>query len=234
MEAKKVRHLIESVIADGFLDEYPSLNSLYLSGSLVRGDYVSGFSDVDLIVVGEKIVDTEVRELKKQVNKTLQGIEVSISTYIVSGLEREKVESYLLSLDSLLLAGADILTTTKTPSREEIIAYGTRMLDRQIDDWIKYSEERTPNLVNEAPGNIYMVLKLAQTALLAGGIVCLGTKEILSEFSEQFEGQQLVSYVREAYELKTSWKVVQADVERLESFASRAIKFAYLLRDQPH
>jgi hypothetical protein len=77
-------------------------------------------------------------------------------------------------------------------------------------------------------------LKLAQTALLAKGIVCLGDKEILSEFSEQFEGQQLVSYVREAYELKTSWKMVRTDIERLVSFASKAIGFAYLLRDQPY
>lgn len=234
MEAKKIRHLIETMIAGGFLDDYPSISSLYLSGSLVRGDYVSGFSDLDLIAVGEKIVDTEVKKLKKQVSKTLQGIEVSISTYTVGGIEREKLESYLLSLDSVLVAGADILATTQTPSREEIIAYGTRMLDKQIDDWIKYSEERTPSLADEAPGNIYMVLKLAQTALLAKGIVCLGAKKILSEFSEQFEGQQAVSYVREAYELKTSWKMVRTDTERLESFASKATGFAHLLRDQPH
>jgi predicted nucleotidyltransferase len=234
MDANRVRDLVETVIADGFLDDYPSISSLYLSGSLVRGDYVSGFSDLDLIVVGERIVDTEVKTLKKQLSKTLQGIEVSISTYSVLGIERERVESYLLSMDSVLVAGADILAATQTPSKEEIIAYGTRMLDRQIDDWIKYSEERTPSLVDEAPGNIYMVLKLAQTALLAKGIVCLGAREILSEFSEQFEGQQLVSYVREAYELKTSWKMARTDIERLESFAGKATGFAYLLRDQPH
>ena len=137
------------------------------------------------------------------------------------------MESYLLSLDSQLLAGIDILANAKKPSKEEIQAYGKRMLDTQIGDWTAHLE-KMESTVEEVPGNIYMVLKLAQSALLARGIIRLGAREVCAEFSRQFE-EEIAAIVSEACELKIEWNAVKADTGRLEAFAQRMMRFPGLL-----
>jgi predicted nucleotidyltransferase len=233
-DIKELQVFLRGLFPEGFLVAYPSISSLYLSGSLARGDFVEGFSDIDLVAIGKKIDDREIRKLRTWVNKELEEyeLEVSIKPYNISDIEKDKVEAYLISQDSQLLVGEDILSRISKPDREDIVSYGTRVLDRQIDDWIRHSDEEIPYSIDEVSGSIYMVLRLAQSYLLTMGVICYGSKQIYSEFSSQVMDEELVSFVREALELKTSWNLVQADRERLESFYRKAIRFAYHLRDR--
>jgi len=221
---------VEETCTEDLLGAFPSIQGIYLSGSLARGDWAPGYSDIDLIAVGENVEGDEVCELRELVQKVVGDVEVSVSAKNVVDLGKGKVEAFILALDSVLLAGEDLLGKPETPDQSCIKEYGKRVLKRQVEDWIRHTEEkRTPGVGEDASGSVYMVLKLAQSALLSKGLVCLGAGEILARFAEEFGREELFSYVREACELRSRWETARADKERIEGFSNRAVRFAHLL-----
>ncbi len=229
-EAADIRRIVAQVCTAKCLEACPSVSAVYLSGSLARGDWVAGFSDVDLVVLGERVHVGDVQRLKKLLEETLGGVSVSIVPRDLAGADR--IETYLLACDSSLLVGEDLLGHPARPGEAEIREHGRMLLKQQIEDWIRFRDSRKDSERSEdASSTVYMVLKLGQAALLSRGRICFGSKEILNEFRQHFAGD-LVSYVKEAYELRSHWPDVRTDRKRLQAFSKGAVRFAYLLKKE--
>jgi predicted nucleotidyltransferase len=214
------------------------LVALYLLGSYYRGDGAPGLSDLDFYaVLSESRDKSEVEEKLDIMLKELRGVYPKFDFSLRLDAESDAIASgcdgFITSRDSKLLLGADILNNIPTPSSEELKDYGKRMVIRLCDDWMEAEKiRRVPqSLEDAANGAQYMVLKIAQNALFARGLLIFAKKDIVDEFVRGYGDFYLGNFALEAYDVRLKWEVVRHDGERLESFVEKALAFSQAFKD---
>ncbi len=234
MGVGEVRAAVEKICTQASLARLPSIQAIYLSGSLARGDWVPEHSDVDLVVVGDEILQQDADKLAKSLRGMCGDIEVSVSTHSIRDLNHNRVKAFILASDSTLLCGKDLLQNLERPTAEAIRSYGLRMLKRHADDWIRaHKEGRTGDWREEGSGEVYMVLKLAQDALLSRGTMSLEWEEVADRFACEFKDRNdLVLTVSDALDLRSRWGSVRSDKQKHQQFSRRAIRYARLLAQE--
>jgi predicted nucleotidyltransferase len=216
------------------------VEAVYLRGSAARGDWVSGLSDVDFFIVAPDMVleDIRARELLHRKLDFMRGEIIarwpkenpSMHVVSLSSISSNTEASYLTRLDAQLLLGSDVLEEVPQPSASNLMRFGAMELDRFSDYWSKRA--RTGNqerrLLSRAAYEEYVVLKLAQMALLAKGVSKTRKQEISESFAVEFPDTRLAGTVEMAEQLRRAWH--DPPKKPMSSFVSDAALFPTTLR----
>jgi len=222
------RHLSDEVIA------------LYLRGSGARDDWVPGLSDIDFfMVVRDGILeDIPSRELfERTLNPIVSDTDQrwpretpSLRVVPLSHLSTNPVGSFLTGIDAQLLLGSDVLGQVPKPSLSDFSRFGVMEFDRFSSYWARGADEGrvSRNLSEEAAYQQYVVLKLAQTALLSRRILEVRKQEIADAFMKEFPDFSLAHIVDQAQHLRLTWP--KPGEEEVRSFVREATLFPRALR----
>jgi hypothetical protein len=223
------RHLSEQVVA------------LYLRGSAARDEWVPGLSDIDLYMVvrDDTLGDTFSRELfQRNLNTIVSETSrrwpretPSIRVVPLSHLSTNPVGSFLTGVDAQLLLGSDVLGRIPKPNPSDLSRFGVEEFERFSSYWARRADKGsfsgTP--FEEAAYQQYVVLKLAQTALLAKGVLEVRKEEIADAFTKQFSTFSLSSIVDQAQRLRLAWP--KPSRGEMRSFVREATPFPQALRN---
>jgi predicted nucleotidyltransferase len=216
------------------------VEAVYLRGSAARGDWVSGLSDVDFFIVAPDRVleDTRARELLHRKLDFMRGEIIarwprenpSMHVVSLSSISSNTEASYLTRLDAQLLLGSDVLEGVPRPSQSNLMRFGAVELDRFSNYWSKRARTgyREENLLAGAAYEEYVVLKLAQMALLAKGVSKTRKEEISESFAVEFPDPRLAGIVDTAEQLRRAW--YDPPKKPMSSFVRDAALFPKALR----
>jgi hypothetical protein len=250
LQANKVsRTVMSSYDPDSLIRRFATLanrhivadvEAVYLRGSAARGDWVSGLSDVDFYIVAPDGVlgDIHSRErlhrklefMREEIITRWPREHPSIHVVSLSSISSNTEASYLTRLDAQLLLGSDVLAEIPRPSQSNLMRFGVTELDRFSDYWSKRarSGNKEENLLGGAAYEEYVVLKLAQMALLAKGVSKTRKDEITESFSAQFPDTRLARTVEMAEQLRRAWH--DPPKKPMSSFVSDAALFPKAMR----
>jgi len=208
------------------------LVALYLRGSYSRGDWAPGLSDLDFyLVLRRNHAKSEVEEkldiILKEFREANPEFEFSLRHDVESDAISSGCDGFITGKDSKLLLGRDVLGNMPPPSSDELKDYGKRMVIRLCDDWMEAEEIRKvpQSLEDAANGAQYMVLKIAQNALFAKGLLIFAKKDIVNVFKREYCDFHLANLVSEAYDMRLKWEIVRHDREGLENFVEKVLTF---------
>ena len=222
------RHLSHEVVA------------LYLRGSAARGDSVPGLSDIDFFVVvrdgvlgnvlSRESFYSSLNPIVEDVSRRWPREAPSFRVVPLSHLSTNPVGSFLTGIDAQLLLGSDVLGRIPLPSPSNLSRFGSAEFDRFSSYWARRADEGRilGNLSEEAAYQQYVVLKLAQTALLSKGILKVRKQEVADAFTKEFPDFDLAYIVDQAQRLRLSWATPRR--EEMRSFTREATLFPQALR----
>ncbi len=203
-------------------------SALYLRGSAARDDWVPGLSDLDLyVVVKDNLLATQ--NIKSELETILQSVspEPRVSCRVVteSDLARNRVGSYLTSLDSQLLFGGAVLEGLQAPTLDELRVFGGQYSEYLGRYWQEIRNREYSNLEEKVRRVCYMVLKSAQSILITHGIVVLQKDGIANTFRREFRDLPLVHVVTMARDIRSSWPKPLEHKRQLSLFCGEADSF---------
>ena len=205
------------------------ISALYLRGSAARDDWVFGLSDVDLYLVVRDNSLTARNAEKSKLETILQSVslEPKVSCRVVteSDLGQNRVGSYLTRLDSRLLIGDAVLEGLQAPTLDELRIFG-RQYSEYLDRYWKGIKDRKCSSFEEEVRRVdYMVLKSAQSILMARGIVALQKDEVANMFRREFGDLPLAHVVGKARDIRSSWPEPMGHPHELSLFCREAGSF---------
>lgn len=234
---KKIQKIIR--LFKGFCDDSigNGFKALYLRGSYPRGDWIFGLSDLDFyVIVNDQMLhkatlktklDRELSDFLNTIRRTNPDLRISFNYDGKLKVLQEKCKSYITSQDSKLLFGVDVLNEVPEPKIIEIESYGKKMTVYLCDYWIQSSKNLKNQQTREDAVRTaqYMILKIAQNALFAKGILKFKKSKIVKEFEAEYHDFQLKNLVQEAYRIRSKWALMQKDRQKIDAFLERATYF---------
>ena len=219
----------------------PQVVALYLRGSAARGDSVPGLSDIDFFIVvrdgvlgnvfSRELFHSKLNPIVEDMSRRWSREVPSFRVVPLSHLSTNPVGSFLTGIDARLLLGSDILGQITPPSPSDLSRFGCVEFDRFSSYWAGRADEGRvlANLSEEAVYQQYVVLKLAQTALLSQGILKVRKQEVADAFSKEFPDFSLAYIVDQAQRQRLTWPTPKK--EEKGSFVHEATLFPQALRE---
>lgn len=223
------RHLSHEVVA------------LYLRGSASRGDSVPGLSDIDFFIVvrdgvlgnvfSRELFHSRLNPIVEDTRRRWPREASSFRVVPLSHLFTNPVGSFLTGIDARLLLGSNVLGRIPLPSPSDLSRFGCAEFDRFSSYWARRADEGRilGELSEEAAYQQYVVLKLAQTALLSKGILKVRKQEVADAFAKEFPDFDLTHIVDQAQRLRLTWPTPRK--EEMGSFVHEATLFPHTLRE---
>jgi len=227
------------------------LVALYLGGSYLRGDFIPGWSDIDITtIVKDEVWENESlkREFFKKCDTIRKEVENTYGIHVDIGLplgttsesvvhNKVNLALFLARIEQKLLFGQDVFKKAPNVDPERIPEWG-KAATLQICDILLESLEREgtlkgKELVNLAKDAIVYLMKIAQNSLLMKGIVKLQKKEIVDAFGREYAFLESKGIVREAHELQLSWRQIfegETDPQKLGRFIREAKVFTHEIK----
>jgi hypothetical protein len=204
------------------------LSALYLRGSATRDDWIPGLSDVDFYVVVKDDLPRTRGSIKSELDQVMRlGFpEPQISCRVVteSEMRQNRIGSYLTGLDAKLLLGNALLEGQQTPTLGELRTFGQRYSEYLSRYWIGIRDQR--NTFEEEVRRLdYLVLKSAQSILMAHGVVALRKDEVTELFLKEFGDLPLAYVVDKARDVRSSWPKPMERPQELSLFCREATSF---------
>ncbi|MEM2094481.1 MAG: nucleotidyltransferase domain-containing protein [Candidatus Bathyarchaeia archaeon] len=218
--------LYASRLVDGYLGS--GLTALYLRGSAARDDWVPAFSDIDLYVVVKDELSYQRLALESELRQAMQLAfpkqQVSCRVVTEMNVYSDRVGSYLTGLGSKLISGKSILEEQKAPTSIELQVFGQRYLRNLNQFWRKLRFQRN-TLEDDTRRLAQLVLKSAQSILLANGNLVLKKEKAAELFVKRFANCPLAYVVEKANEIRLSWPQPTKHPEELSTFCIDAVSF---------
>lgn len=201
---------------------------------------VPGLSDTDfyMLVRDEVLGDIPSRVLfERNLNYIVEDVSQrwpknipSIRVVPLEQLSTNPVGSFLTGVDARLLLGPEVLGRVSPPSSSDLSRFGATEFDRFSSYWERRTDEGrvSSNLPQEAAYQQYVVLKLAQTALLTRRILKVRKQEIADSFTNEFTDFSLAHIIDQAQRMRVTWP--RPFREDMRSFVSEAVLFPKALR----
>lgn len=207
--------VMEEVAALSEQEFADTVTAVYVSGSVARGDFTPGRSDIDLYVVLDernRSIEAEYRhhldELEAEYLPELQQIEPdAVSVAFTSTPEIERGESFLGSgfayhtfvENGHLLYGSDVRDRIQEPTRAEEIEAAQQVLE-SIEARATHLQDR---VTREAFSTIFRTL----CVFLGGHGVYVGAKEdAVEESTRLLDDQQVITDIEQTYSLYEAWE----------------------------
>ncbi len=204
---------IEEICEEKHFSEH--IETVYLSGSVARGDFVPGRSDIDLYIVlderDENIENSFRQQMNEVVDEYLQELKKydpdGVSTAFTSLEEIENEETFLGAgaeyqnfIESAeLLYGEDLKDEIPEPTKDEV----NKSIEHYFDMMeVKYEQMR-PQHTRKLFSSIFRTLSMLLTER---GIHVSSKEKIVEKFEQAFEGRkELKEDLEEAYRLWELW-----------------------------
>ena len=200
------------------------LTSIILYGSASVKDYVSGFSDLDVMLVMEDHARGPqdylmLRDIKQKVK---QRTRIEIHESWVFG------KSLLLSVPTIWeTLSARTIYGESIVEEAPLLDLHRRTSIKAMHDlraqWDRNKESLT--LRERAKTALGQTLKFAQNALLYKDVVKMKKEEIVEAFEENFRGFKMRDSPRKAYQNILSWKTLKKDEKKLLTTVQEYDKF---------
>jgi len=215
-----------------------NVRNITLFGSVARGDTISGFSDIDLIVVLKKSTllrkrkyETILRQLVEDVKKET-SVEIGEVNIVHSG-SLFKTPKIFLPREGRTLYGEKLVENQPILQDEkEVKKIATKMIDTLFNEWNgKWSNA---DILTKGKIAAKYCIKNAQNALLLEGIVKLNKKDIAEAFEKKFKIFPHNRLPSKAYQLMLDWNAKQYSESDLASFVNEYHQFIKSLLDYIH
>ncbi len=201
---------------------------MYLRGSAAREDWIPGLSDVDFYIVVKDDLQHARTTIRLEFDRAMQSLflepQVSCRVVTESEVRTNHVASCLSGLEAKLLSGDSILEAQQKPDSSELQAYGRYYLSYLNQYWAKVRSQ-----MNTFEGDVrrldYLVLKSAQSILMANGAVALRKDEAAKLFLHRFGDHPFAHVVEEAREIRSSWPEPAKHPQKLALFRKDATFF---------
>ena len=204
------------------------VSALYLRGSAARGEWIPGLSDVDFYLVIKDDLPGKQAVIGSEVGQVLQlgSLEPQISCKVVteSDVRQNRIGSYLTGLDARLLLGDAVLEGLQAPTLSELRTYGQHYSE-YIGRYWKAIRDYRDTFAEEVRRLDYLVLKSAQSMLMAHGVVALEKAEVAELFLKEFRDLPLAYVVGKAGEFRFSWPEPIEHLRELSVFREEAASF---------
>ena len=223
------------------------LVALYLGGSYLRGDFIPGWSDIDITtIVKDEVWENESlkREFFRKCDIICKEVEDAYGIKVGLGfpmgttsesVARNKVNlASFLSRTEKLIFGRDIFKEARPIEPEKIPEWGRAatiwICDHLLDNFQHKETIGEENLLSLAKETVIYIMKIAQNSLFTKGIVKFKKKEIVDAFEREYSYLEFKEVVREAYELQLAWQEAKEDSKRLMNFIGDTKKFIQVLK----
>jgi len=225
------------------------LVALYLSGSYLRGDFIHGWSDIDITaVVKDEVLTNEsskrqffqkCKAICEEVEKAYPGVKIDLGNPLGTTSEsvvrqKSNLSLFLLRQQQKMLFGRDILKEAPILGVERIPEWGKAATLWLCDHFLEIlqaeqiSEDK--NLVKSARWAITDVMKIAQNSLFIKGIVKLRKEDVAESFENEFASFEFKDVVRQALQLQSTWEEAERNSKKLIDFIGNAKKFTQALK----
>lgn len=210
------------------------VGTLYLRGSYPRGDWVFGLSDLDFyVILKDRVVcEPSYQALKHFVDELRlahPAYRISLQCNTTRRILNDKCKGYITKRDSRHLFGEDLLPTVAEPDIDELKKYGNKVAIYLCDYWLdsikSCGSQSSKYFTADVRLAQYLTLKIAQNALFGEGKLKFKKPAIVEEFHNTFQNFELHGLVKDAYAIRSKWSTVRRDVQLLETFLERNIRF---------
>jgi len=208
------------------------VRSIIVGGSILRSDFVPGFSDIDIYVfVGHKDIDSQffiiLREVLSDVKKET-GVDLRPDVFYVEDLQtllNRRVSVNELVEKRLVIHGEDVFKDLKHGDLLRV-AQRTIAFDEEVIRRMLYLSAFDANLLKRA---IKICISVAKVCLFFKGIYLLNKEEIIRNFKEQFpEFSRHFNTLEKAYQLRMNFSSLRLDETEIAEFVLKVYEF---LRD---
>lgn len=200
------------------------LTSIILYGSASVEDHVSGFSDVDVMLVMEDHARGPqdyllLRSIKKTVAERT-GVEIHESWVFGKSLLLS-VPTIWENLSARTIYGESIIE--KAPLADLHKMTSVKTMHDLKDQWNRKKDSLT--LEEKAKTALGQTLKFAQNALLCNDVVKMKKEDIVEAFEENFRGFRMRDCPRRAYQNILVWEEVKKSEEKLRQMVDEFEEF---------
>lgn len=148
------KELLKKIIAKINEKYQKVIETIYLVGSLGRGEYEEGYSDVNIYIIlsEEEVPEKTLKEIR---NDIIYGDELNIRVFSKADFLSEKFLKYRIisKIDGLLLYGVDLVAKDKMPNAG---LFTSLILNEDILDdldeakrWVKENSSASPSEISE-------------------------------------------------------------------------------------
>lgn len=218
------------------MSQFEVIEALYLGGSVARGDFVPGKSDIDLYAVfkdpsedTEKLFEQEIKQIE---SRHLQGVygfnpnPISLAFTTIEEIREGRsflgsgFEHYNFIRDGKLLFGSDIKELIPKPTREQEIL--------EANHYLKSVEQSYRNIPPQNIATLFSyIFRTLCVSLSSKGLYVSSKKKAVDSLIEQFPGEKtLIEYISKVYELYLKWgshDLTQEEVEVLEDIYTKTM-----------
>jgi hypothetical protein len=200
------------------------LSSIILYGSAAIRDTVSGFSDLDVMLVMEDHARGPqdyalLRSIKERVARET-GIAIHESWVFGKSLLLS-VPTIWETLSARTIYGEFVVEKAPLPDLNKRTSI--KMMHDLKDQWDR--RKGILDIRERAKTALSQTLKFAQNALLYNGIVKEAKEEIIETFEESFRGFRMRDFPRRAYANILAWEKINGDEEKLRQMVDEFEKF---------
>lgn len=214
--------------------------SIMLTGSVARGDFKPGWSDIDMIVV----VKDECKESIKKIGSIANEVSKNIKLPLRSG--RPMLDLWADTLSGALswlgkgfeyynfikiakvLYGIDLRRKIKRPSQNQLRELAIKELKKQVS-LINGSSKESKESLEQRILNIFdFLFPILRIALAFKGVYVSSKRDITREALRAFKSIPKIKTVRQAYDLWINWEKLRKE-DYPKEFCEDVQKFAFAL-----